>query len=75
MVTAYSPFSPVFFAIFPAAMVIDDDSLKELLQINDELIQLCMWLNERRGLDTSSRLIPLVEITHILIETDKNKLH
>jgi len=56
-------------------MVIDDDSLKELLQINDELIQLCMWLNERRGLDTSSRLIPLVEITHILIETDKNKLH
>lgn len=57
-------------------MMIDEDTLKQLLQINDELIQLCTWLNERRDLDTSSRLIPLVyELTHLLIETGENKLH
>jgi hypothetical protein len=27
-------------------MEIDDDTLKQLLQINDELLQLCKWLNE-----------------------------
>ena len=30
-------------------MMIDDDTLKQLLQINDELLQLCKWLNEKRG--------------------------
>ena len=29
-------------------MVIDDDTLKQLLRINDELLQLCKWLNEAR---------------------------
>ena len=24
----------------------DDDTLKQLLRVNDELIQLCKWLNE-----------------------------
>jgi hypothetical protein len=58
------------------AMMIDDDTLKQLLRINDELMQLCNWLNERRDMDTSSRLIPLVDdLTHILIEAGKNKLH
>ena len=53
----------------------DDDSLKELLQINDELIELCKRLNESRDFYTSSRLIPLVDgLTHILIEAGKNKL-
>jgi hypothetical protein len=57
-------------------MVIDDDKLNELLRINDELIELCKWLNEKRDLEISSRLIPLVdELTHILIETGENKLH
>jgi len=27
-------------------MEIDDDTLKQLLRINDELMQLCKWLNE-----------------------------
>ncbi len=57
-------------------MMIDDDTLKQLLRINDELFQVCKWLNERRDLETSSRLIPLVDdLTHILVEAGKNKLH
>jgi hypothetical protein len=57
-------------------MMIDDDTLKQLLRINDELLQLCKFLNEKRDMDTASRLIPLVdELTHILIEAGKNKLH
>jgi len=27
-------------------MMIDDDTLKQLLRINDALFQLCKWLNE-----------------------------
>jgi hypothetical protein len=57
-------------------MMIDDDTLKQLLRINDELMQVCKWLNEKHDMDTSSRLIPLVDdLTHILIEAGKNKLH
>jgi hypothetical protein len=57
-------------------MMIDDDTLKQLLRINDELLQLCKWLNEKRDMATSARLIPLVDdLTHILLEAGKNKLH
>jgi TolA-binding protein len=42
-------------------MMIDDDTLKQLLRINDELLQLCKCLNEKRDMETSSRLIPLVD--------------
>lgn len=56
-------------------MMIDDDTLKDLLRIRENLFQLCKWLNEKRDTDTSSRLIPLVdELTHILIEAGKNNL-
>jgi hypothetical protein len=56
-------------------MMIDDDTLKQLLRVNDALFQLCEWLNEKRDMETSSRLIPLVDdLTHILIEAGKNKL-
>jgi hypothetical protein len=56
-------------------MTIDDDTLKQLLRINDELLHLCKWLNEKRDMDTSSRLIPLVdELTHILMEAGNKKL-
>lgn len=56
-------------------MIIDDDTLKQLLLINDELLQLCKRLNEQRELKISSRLIPLTDnLTHILIEAGKNKL-
>ena len=39
-------------------MMIDDDTLKQLLRINDELFQLCKSLNEKRDMEISSRLIP-----------------
>ena len=35
------------------------DTLKGLLRINDELFEVCKWLNENRGVEISSRLIPL----------------
>jgi hypothetical protein len=51
-------------------------SSKHLLRVNDELLQLCKWLNEKRDMETSSRLITLVDdLAHILIEAGKNKLH
>jgi hypothetical protein len=57
-------------------MMIDDDTLKRLLRINDELLQLCKFLNKKGDMETSSRLIPLVDdLTHVLIEAGKNKLH
>lgn len=40
-------------------VIIDDDTLKQLLRINDELFKLCKSLNERREIETSSRLISL----------------
>ena len=56
-------------------MMIGDDTLKELLRIDDELMQLCKFLNAKHDMETSSRLIPLVDdLTHILIEACKNKL-
>ena len=56
-------------------MMIDDDTLKQLLRINDELLQPCKSLKEKRDMETSSRLIPVVDdLTHILIEAGKNKL-
>jgi len=55
-------------------MMIDDDTLKQLLRINDELFQLCRSVTDKRHIETSSRLIPLVDaLTYILIETGKTK--
>jgi hypothetical protein len=56
-------------------MMIDDDTLKQLLRINDELFRLCKFLDEKRDIQASSRLIPLVDdLTHILIEAGKYTL-
>jgi hypothetical protein len=52
-------------------MMIDDDTLKQLSRIDDELMQLCKWLNEKRDMKTSSRL----NRSGILLEAGKNKLH
>ena len=40
-------------------MVIDDDTLKQLLRINDGLFHLCKSLTEKRDIEISSRLVPL----------------
>ena len=56
-------------------ILIDDDTLTDLVRIDDDLLQLCKWLNEKRDTTTSSRLSPLVdELTRILIEAGKNRL-
>jgi hypothetical protein len=56
-------------------MMIDDDILKQLLRINDELLQLCKFLNEKRDMETSSRLIPIVDdLTYILIEAGNEQI-
>jgi hypothetical protein len=39
-------------------MMIDDDTLKQLLRISDELLQLCKFLNEKRDMATSSPYTP-----------------
>jgi hypothetical protein len=58
------------------SMMIDDDTLKQLLRIDDGLMQLCKWLSEKHDIEISSRLIPLVDdLTHVLVEAGKNKLH
>ena len=57
-------------------MMIDDDTLKQLLRINDGLFQLCKSLTDKRDIEISSRLIPFVDdLTLILIEAGKSKLH
>jgi hypothetical protein len=38
-------------------MIIDDDTLKQLLRIDDELMQLCKWFNEKHDTTISARLI------------------
>jgi len=56
-------------------MMIDDDTLKQLLRINDGLFQLCKQLTDKGDIETSSRLIPFLdELSHILTEAGKNKL-
>jgi hypothetical protein len=53
----------------------DSATPKQLSRLVDELMELCTWLNERRDLETSSRLIPLVdERTLILSDAGKNNL-
>ena len=47
----------------------DTGTLKQLLRIADELMNLCTWLDERHDLETASRLIPLVdELTQVLLK-------
>jgi hypothetical protein len=56
-------------------MVIDEDTLKQLLRINDGLFQLCKQLTDKRDIETSSRLYNARgRPDHILIEAGKNKL-
>jgi len=39
-----------------STMMIDDDTLKQLLRINDELFQLCKSLTDKRDMEASSPL-------------------
>jgi hypothetical protein len=45
-------------------MMIDDDTLKQLLRINDELLQLCKFLNEKRDIERHLALYTLRRRAH-----------
>jgi hypothetical protein len=52
----------------------DDEIYERLSRIDDELIQLCAWLNEKRDVDTASRLIPIADdLTHLVAEVSTRK--
>jgi hypothetical protein len=54
----------------------DEDAIQRLNRIHDELIQLCRWLNEKRGVATRSRLIPITdELTHLVAESRVEKMN
>ena len=38
--------------------MMDNDTLKRLLRIDDGLFQVCKWLTEKRDTEISFRLIP-----------------
>lgn len=47
----------------------DDESFQQLSNIDDQLNQLCDWLNDKRDFDTASRLIPIVDdLTYLVAE-------
>ena len=52
-------------------MMIDDDTLKQLLRINDELMQLCKFLNEKRDMETS----PIATARPYLASCRQTNLH
>src|SRR5262250_1956744 len=59
--TPYATWRYTLAALGVPLMMIDDDTLKQLLRINDALFQLCKWLNDKCDMAISSRLIPLVD--------------
>jgi hypothetical protein len=55
--------------------MIDDDTHKRLLGINEGFYHVCKILDEKRDNEILPRLIPLVdELTHILLDESKNRL-
>ena len=54
--------------------MINDDAVERLLMINEQLFELCNWLNERGDLETASRLIPIVDdLTRILVKATETQ--
>lgn len=51
-------------------MITDDETLRKLLRINDELLQICKLLNKRKELVIASRLVPLTDELHA--HSDRN---
>lgn len=46
-----------------------DDTFQRLSAINDRLIQLCDWLNDKQDLATACRLIPITDdLTRLVAE-------
>ena len=51
------------------ATTMDNDKFLRLLKINEELMEVCDWLNERSDTTTASRLIPITDdLTRLVAE-------
>ena len=47
----------------------NDEAYQRLSRIDDELMRLCRWLNEKRDIETASRLLPITnELTLLVAE-------
>ena len=47
----------------------DDDTYQRLSQIDEQLMELCRWLIEKRDVATASRLMPITEeLTRLVAE-------
>jgi hypothetical protein len=47
----------------------NDDKLLRLLHINEELIEICQWLNENQNNIVASKIIPVSdELTRLVLE-------
>jgi hypothetical protein len=55
-------------------MMIDEETLKQLLRINDELLQLCKWLNESAIWQLHLALYRSWATHTLLLEAARNKL-
>ena len=53
---------------------VDNDKLLRLLNINEELMDVCDWLNEQHYTKTASRLIPITDnLTRLAAETSTER--
>jgi len=47
----------------------DDDEFERLSAINDELLELCGWVNQRLDTETAAKLSPIVDkLTRLVAE-------
>ena len=47
----------------------DDEAFQRLNRIDDQLIEVCRWLNEKNDIATASRLIPIMDgLTRLVAE-------
>jgi len=52
----------------------DDDDFQRLSDINDELIALCGWVNQRLDTETAKKLVPIVDrLTRLVAELSVGK--
>jgi hypothetical protein len=55
--------------------VIDDNRLRHLLRINDDLLQFCKLLKEKNQAEFSWQLMPIVDkLTHLLADEGRNRM-
>jgi len=52
----------------------NDERLLRLLHINEELIEICQWLNENKNSELASHFVPITdELTRLIFEISMEK--